>query len=138
MTFPAPFAILLRERLVCISFILAGLFLVCTNLLGWKLWLCGFRAFTGLPCPGCGMTRSIASLSKGHWHAGIAYHPFGPLVFIGALLFIIITCLPQRSRVRILPWIARSEQRTGWSIAIIILFMAYGFWRMVSIIRAAY
>ena len=60
------------------------------NLLGWwdaysligKLpWLCIFKRLSGWDCPGCGMTRSIAMLTKGEFLQSIHLHPFGiPLV----------------------------------------------------------
>jgi hypothetical protein len=41
---------------------------------------CLFRRLLGLPCPGCGMTRALAALSRGDWRAALAFHPFSPLV----------------------------------------------------------
>jgi len=42
--------------------------------------ICQFRRLTGLPCPTCGVTRSLAMLAKGEWRRAVAYHPMGPLV----------------------------------------------------------
>lgn len=42
--------------------------------------LCPLRRFTGLPCPGCGMTRAFAHLAKGEWSAAIRDHPLAPLL----------------------------------------------------------
>jgi hypothetical protein len=134
MKFPAPYAALLRERPVCTGLLLSGVGLVVANLLGWKVWLCGFREFTGLPCPGCGMTRSMAALTHGHWESGIAHHPLGPLLFLGALSTAIITLLPQRSRTQILPYIQASEQRTGWTLLCCTALLGYGLYRMGRII----
>ena len=44
--------------------------------------ICQFRRLTGLPCPTCGVTRSLAMLAKGEWQRAIAYHPLGPLVAV--------------------------------------------------------
>lgn len=38
--------------------------------------ICLFRRATGIPCPGCGMTRAIAHLAKGQWREAAADHPF--------------------------------------------------------------
>lgn len=38
--------------------------------------ICLFRRLTGIPCPGCGMTRAFAHLAKGEWAAAWANHPF--------------------------------------------------------------
>lgn len=36
---------------------------------------CLFRRLTGIPCPGCGMTRAFAHLAKGEWAAAWTNHP---------------------------------------------------------------
>ncbi|MDR3710893.1 MAG: DUF2752 domain-containing protein [Capsulimonadaceae bacterium] len=46
--------------------------------------LCVFHAVTGLPCPGCGMTRSLICLMHGRFHESFLYHPLGPF-FAAAL-----------------------------------------------------
>jgi hypothetical protein len=40
--------------------------------------ICPLRRFTGLPCPGCGMTRAFAHLAKGEWTAAVHDHPLAP------------------------------------------------------------
>jgi uncharacterized protein DUF2752 len=42
--------------------------------------LCPFRLLTGLPCPGCGLTRSLVSLMHGDLSAAVLFHPLGPVV----------------------------------------------------------
>jgi hypothetical protein len=42
--------------------------------------LCPFRLVTGLPCPGCGLTRSLVSLMHGDLSAAVLFHPLGPVV----------------------------------------------------------
>ena len=44
---------------------------------------CGFRAAFGLPCPGCGMTRSVVAFANGDPAASFAHHPLGIVVIIG-------------------------------------------------------
>lgn len=62
----------------------------CTPLLGtyfyhkgYKLQflVCPIRHLTGIPCPGCGMTRSFMAIARGDWHLAVAEHLFGPLLF---------------------------------------------------------
>lgn len=40
--------------------------------------LCPFRLLTGLPCPGCGLTRSFCAIAQGRWGDAFADHLFGP------------------------------------------------------------
>lgn len=49
--------------------------------------LCPFRALTGLPCPGCGLTRSWVYASHGWWRESFAAHPFGIVVMAAILAF---------------------------------------------------
>jgi len=42
---------------------------------------CPFKIFTGLPCPGCGLTRSAVALLHGDLAGSVFYHPLGaPIV----------------------------------------------------------
>ena len=41
--------------------------------------LCPFRWATGLPCPGCGLTRSVVALAHGDLSGAWFFHPLGPL-----------------------------------------------------------
>lgn len=36
---------------------------------------CPFYSILGLPCPGCGMTRSLIHFLKGDFQASFRYHP---------------------------------------------------------------
>lgn len=42
--------------------------------------MCPFRRVTGLPCPGCGLTRSCVAFLHGDLSRSLHFHPFGPLV----------------------------------------------------------
>jgi hypothetical protein len=39
--------------------------------------ICMSRAWLGIDCPGCGLTRSFVCLAQGRWRASLAYHPLG-------------------------------------------------------------
>ena len=43
---------------------------------------CGLRLLTGLPCPLCGSTRSLAAVAQLHWAEALAYNPL--VVAVGA------------------------------------------------------
>jgi hypothetical protein len=52
-------------------------------------WRCGFRAFTGVPCPGCGLTRVAERLAHFNVHGALLANPLGAiagLVFVAAML----------------------------------------------------
>jgi hypothetical protein len=43
-----------------------------------------------MPCPGCGITKSIMFLYKGELDKSLSYHLFGPLVVIVSLFSIVL------------------------------------------------
>src|SRR4051812_9799537 len=48
--------------------------------------LCPFRAVTGLPCPGCGMTRAFCAIGHGDLANAFGFNVLAPFVFAAALL----------------------------------------------------
>ena len=48
--------------------------------------LCPFKMFTGLPCPGCGLTRSVVALLHGDPSASVFFHPLGVPLVIAAVV----------------------------------------------------
>ena len=49
--------------------------------------ICGIKNFTGLPCPGCGLTHSFCAIGKGDFASGAGYNLLGLPLF---LLFIFV------------------------------------------------
>ncbi|MGH9751371.1 MAG: DUF2752 domain-containing protein [Blastocatellia bacterium] len=47
---------------------------------------CAFLHFTGVPCPGCGLTTSVAHAARLHFYESVITQPFGLIVFISAAL----------------------------------------------------
>jgi hypothetical protein len=50
--------------------------------------ICPFLAATGVPCPFCGLTRSLLSLAQGELLRSFSYHPLGPVIWGGMALFV--------------------------------------------------
>lgn len=48
--------------------------------------MCMSRAWFGLECPGCGLTRSFVSLAAGEFVASLAFHRVGWLLALGVVL----------------------------------------------------
>ena len=55
--------------------------------------LCPFYNITGLPCPGCGLTRAFVSLGHGQWLQSLHWHP------LGWLIALVLACLWVRNGV---------------------------------------
>ena len=48
--------------------------------------LCGFKALTGLPCPGCGLTHSFCAIGKGDLRKAFAFNAVGPPLYLVSTL----------------------------------------------------
>jgi Protein of unknown function (DUF2752) len=55
-------------------------------------FFCPFKALTGIPCPGCGMTRAILSITKGDFQGAIGYNPFSFFL----LFMVVISIVPGK------------------------------------------
>lgn len=42
---------------------------------------CPLRTLTGIPCPGCGLTRSFLAIAQGNFAEAISYNVLGPILF---------------------------------------------------------
>lgn len=63
-------------------------------------FVCPIRYFTGIPCPSCGMTRSLMSAVRGEWALSADYHLFGPVLVVflcGTLVHCAVEVLTRRS-----------------------------------------
>jgi hypothetical protein len=47
--------------------------------------LCPFRALTGHPCPGCGMTRAFCALAHLEFWRAVKFNALSPVLFLCAL-----------------------------------------------------
>lgn len=48
--------------------------------------ICMFRAYTGLPCPGCGLTRSLIAAAHGKIRRSFSLHRLGLITLLYVLL----------------------------------------------------
>ncbi len=72
--------------------------------------ICLFRRATGIPCPGCGLTRSFAALAKGHFRLAFGFHPFAFAIALEVLAVYLVwgwLALNRRS------WPERWSKRVG-------------------------
>lgn len=63
--------------------------------------LCWIHRALAIPCPGCGLTRSVTSLTHGRFEQAVVYHPFGPVLYVLFVLAAAYAVLPRALRDRI-------------------------------------
>jgi hypothetical protein len=77
---------------------------------------CAFRSFTGSPCPGCGLTRSVSSAAHGLWLEAWAYHPLGLMVLLLFVALTVALSLPRRYHQGLRRWMVRRESALKASV----------------------
>ncbi len=55
--------------------------------------ICAFHNVFGLPCPGCGLTRSFVSMGHGLFMESYRWHPLGPVLFVMAIIYFLASLL---------------------------------------------
>lgn len=97
--------------------------------------LCPVHATTGLPCPGCGMSRAIAAFSQGDFSAALGLNPFvvfaWPLFFALALLAFAPGSVTQRVEAAI---DARGATIGRSYLLVLYAFIGFGLLRFVALL----
>ncbi|HEX5323853.1 MAG TPA: DUF2752 domain-containing protein [Capsulimonadaceae bacterium] len=89
---------------------------------------CPFYRLTGLPCPGCGLTRAFVCIGHGHWAQSLHWHPIGWLVYAAFLLLWLHAGL---TLVRGRPLVPHSSrQQTALGAASLAILLTTGLARM--------
>ncbi len=119
---------LLRDRKLALVVLAVGAVLVGLFAFGISAWPCPVLHATGIPCPGCGLTRATLFLLHGDIRASLTYHAFAPFFLLGAVVVMVAGLLPEKLRSPILGKLEDFERRTGvlyvLSIALILYWLA--------------
>lgn len=92
---------------------------------------CLLRIFTGLPCPGCGMTRAWVHVAHGDVLTAFEYNLFGPIgmaVAAGIVVYVGVALVRRRPPERILSLVDPKVL-----LGLIAVWLAYSVVRLVSI-----
>jgi hypothetical protein len=84
--------------------------------------ICPFAVFSGLPCPGCGMSRSLFALLQGNLALALHYHPLGPLLAAGAVLLLALRWFRRRwpSKITIFRW-SEAPSYVWWGTLVLVM-----------------
>ena len=94
---------------------------------GFGLPVCLFHNATGLPCPGCGMTRSLSCAVRGMFSQSWHYHPLGIPILALFLFTAAQSILPGVCRARVKEFLqSRAVASTRVYVAFVVVFLAFG------------
>lgn len=57
---------------------------------------CPLRALTGIPCPGCFLTRAVAASLHGDLATAVHWHPIGPVAALSLIVWSVVSLRQQR------------------------------------------
>jgi hypothetical protein len=73
-------------------------------------WECPIFRLTGIPCPGCGLSRAVLLLLRGDFRGALKFHAFAP-IFLLAVVALVLAALLPRSIVQ--PIVSKAEKLEG-------------------------
>jgi hypothetical protein len=94
-------------------------------------WPCPLFNTTGIPCPGCGISRACAALLHGDIDHSLRMHAFAGPVLLGVLSVLVAAVLPASPRAKLLAAVERIERRTGVAALLLIALLVYWIARLV-------
>lgn len=125
------FASILERRRETAVLVGVGIVHLGLNLAGYSFWNCPILAATGVPCPGCGLTRAVMQLLHGDLSAAMRTHAFAPLVLAALFLMILVPLLPEAPRARLIGWVRTLETRNGLTAWVFLSLMFYWAARLI-------
>lgn len=118
-------ASVLKHRWVCIAVTGAALVQVAASLLGYTIWACPLLSSFDVPCPGCGLTRSLNEMLHFRWYGMLHLHAFSPLIFAALFLMTISVILSNRWRELLVHRIETVERKTGLTMMLLWSLLLY-------------
>lgn len=88
-------------------------------------WRCPFFQCTGVPCPGCGLTRASLALLRGDVSGAFALHLFAPVLVVALMLLYAAVVLPEAARGWLLCKVESIERGTGLTGFLAISLICY-------------
>lgn len=86
---------------------------------------CSFYASTRLPCPGCGLTRSVTSHLHGEFMMGFGYHPLGIVFAVGFVVCGLSLFFPPKIKARVVNSLTRFDKAVGRFVILFTLALLF-------------
>lgn len=94
-------------------------------------WQCPVRYYLGVPCPGCGLSRSMEAFLHGDWEASFTIHAFGPFFLLAIGILILVNLLPSNYRLQVIEQVKSFERKTYFTAILLICLVLYWLIRLV-------
>jgi hypothetical protein len=118
-----------RESLIIAGIGVAHFGLRFAGLPGWN---CPILAATGVPCPGCGLTRAMIEFIRGDFVQSFHTHAFAPIFLLVMVVIGVTLVLPEAQRSSVLAWISNLETRNGITAWVLVSLMLYWAFRLIA------
>src|SRR5882762_8964823 len=94
-------------------------------------WECPFFRLTGIPCPGCGLSRAMMLLLKGDLSGSFRFHAFAPIFLLPIITLILSVLLPKSIIQPAISRAERIERQTGLTVLILAGLIFYWLARLL-------
>lgn len=92
--------------------------------------VCGVHRLSGLPCPGCGLTRAFIAVANGEWAAALAWNPFVAVLWPLFAALALLALLPRGMRARVEGWLSARASGIGRAYRVgLFAFLGFGAFR---------
>lgn len=115
-----------RGRFIWIVLAGVGLLQVGLTAAGLGGWPCPFREATGLPCPGCGLTRAVIALLRGDIADAVKQHALAPLAALAGVTLVASFFLPKALQERAIRTALALDAR--YRVSWVLLLLILGYW----------
>ncbi|MBP8047234.1 MAG: DUF2752 domain-containing protein [Anaerolineales bacterium] len=126
------FSTILDSRVETTAIVGFGVVHLGLGMMGLSFWNCPILAATGVPCPGCGLTRATMQLFHGNISDSLQTHAFAPIFLMALLLMITVLVLPKSARIKIINFVNRLERRNGITAWVFTSLMFYWAFRLIA------
>jgi hypothetical protein len=118
-----------------LAFVLAGATVLQVALVSLKLpgWQCPILHITGVPCPGCGLTRAIMLLLQGEVLASIRFHAFAPIFLVAIMLVALTAVLPKSLVQPVISGTEVLERHTRFTVIVLTGLILYWLARLLDL-----
>ena len=98
---------------------------------------CAFHETLHLPCPGCGLTRSVLAIFRGQFGYSFSLHPFGYLLLLGLIMCLAASILPDKWRLPTIERFEKIETHTGITMILLVMLMLTWAARLTGVLPLA-